>query len=652
MNNEVIGLNNNITKNFKCLHENGKILYRYSCSASAVYGLGERYCSVNHKGKTLVNRVIDHFTQQNEDTYLPLPFFHASDGHGVFVHTMSEAIFRFEKDYNEIELAEDTEHEIYFYYGTPAEIISAFVRQTGKAVLPPRWSFGVWASANRWNCQKHIEEQMEFIKKYNYPVSVIVIEAWSDEATFYLWNGAKYEKKSGGESFSVNDFTFMEPWPDPVGMIKQLHDQNIKLVLWQCPIIKQLDEGQTCSQHDEDRKYTVKQNLVVKKEDGSPYKIIRQWFIGSMVPDFTNPDTVNWWNNKRRYLLEDMQVDGFKTDGGEFIHEKDAHFHNGADGQVGSNPYPAAYEQVYQSFIGENRVLFSRSGYVGAQRTPIHWAGDQISKFSELRSQLNAGLSLSLSGIPFWSFDIGGFAGALPDKELYLRATALAAFVPAMQWHSEPVNGQFDKILKGNGGINDRSPWNMAEQLNDNEILDIARYFADLHMNFLPYFYSEAQKAVEKDQPLMRHLILDYSDDKKVWDIDDEYMIGNLLIAPVIDQGIKSRNIYLPNGIWYDLWTGEKITGGKNIEKESPLNRIPLFLREGGAIALNLDGTYKLGSDVGNKSDSYLNLSIVYAGDHINYDYRDNLGYEIKIVNSKIEKSKNDVKMISLGDFI
>lgn len=691
MEQKVYGLKQDVTKAFTSFHENGRIIYRYSCSAGAVYGLGERFCSVNHKGRTLVNRIIDHFTQQEEDTYFPLPFFHTSDGHGVFVHTMCEVIFRFEAEFNEIELADDAEHELHFYYGTPSEIIAAFVRQTGKAVLPPKWSFGVWASANRWSCQKHIEEQLELIRENTYPVSVIVIEAWSDEATFYLWNGAKYELKNGGESFSLEDFTFQEPWPDPMNMIKQIHDQGMKLVLWQCPMIKLLDEGQVCSQHDNDCHYAVQQNLIVKKEDGSPYKILRQWFIGSMVPDFTNPRTIQWWDDKRRYLINEMQVDGFKTDGGEFIHERNAHFYNGRDGHNGSNPYPATYEQVYQSLIDDDRVLFSRAGYIGAQKTPMHWAGDQLSIFSELRAQLNAGLSISLSGIPFWSFDLSGFAGPLPDKELYLRSTAFAAFVPAMQWHSEPVNGQFDQILKGSGGINDRSPWNMAEQLHDTEIMDIALYFANLHMNFLPHFYNEARKAVENDQPLMRHLILDYSHDEQVWKIDDEYMIGDLLIAPVLVKGQQTREIYLPQGLWYDLWTGECIVGGSTIIREVPYQQIPLYLREGGAIALNLTDAHQLGSYVGNRVDCYQELCILYAGEEveekefftqeeaqseyrgatysklipgagvppcdirpegINYMFHDNAGYDIVIKNSEIISKAGEMKLICINRLV
>lgn len=289
----------------------------------------------------------------------------------------------------------------------------------------------------------------------------MVLEAWSDEATFYIWNGAQYAAKDAKTGFAKEDFTFGEPWPDPEAMIHKMHEKGIKLVLWQIPALKELEEGRLCTQHDTDCLYAVENDLVAQKEDGTPYYIPKQWFIGSMLPDFSNPATRMWWFHKRDYLLK-MGVDGFKTDGGEFVHDTNTCFYQGLDGKSARNLYAMWYEKAYMEFIGKDRILFSRAGYTGAQMTPMHWAGDQLSEFSELQSVFKAGISLSFSGVPFWIFDIGGFAVPLPNKELYLRASALAAFVSAMQWHSEPADGQFEGVLKGNGGNNDRSPWNIT----------------------------------------------------------------------------------------------------------------------------------------------------------------------------------------------
>lgn len=643
--NNIIG-KNDTTKNFSIEKKHGKIIYRYDCNAEGIYGLGERYCSINHKGRTLVNRVFEQFTRQNENTYLPIPFFIASDGHGVFVDTAYEVTFHFEIDHNVIEIDEDAPHRFVFYYGTAKEIISAFGKDTGRAVLPPKWAFGVWASANRWNCQQNIEEQLDAFKKYRYPVSVIVIEAWSDEATFYIWNGAEYPVKEGQKGFQLSDFTFHEPWPDPKGMIQQIHEDGIRIVLWQIPALKELEEGRCVEQHDLDMRYAVEKNLVAKNLKGTPYQIPRQWFIGALLPDFSNPQTRTWWAEKRRYLLEDMGIDGFKTDGGEFVHDLDTSFYEGKSGREIRNLYPAQYEAAYHEMIGESRILFSRAGYVGAQKTPMHWAGDQLSTFEELRSVLNAGLSLAMSGVPFWSFDIAGFAGPLPDKELYLRASALAAFVPAMQWHSEPADGQFSEVLKGNGGTNDRSPWNMSLVTNDPEVLKTSVFFANLHMNFLPYFYSEARKAAEDYLPFMKHLMLEYFEDERAKQCDDQYMIGDLMIAPVLAPEKRSRTVYFPEGNWYNLWDGERMAGSKKAEIQVPINRIGLFLRENSAVLLNLGDTGELGSYVGNDVEHYQQIAVYCAGEHVNYSFNDEFGNKVLIKDSKIEVCDLNCKFI------
>src|SRR5699024_4143290 len=148
----------------------------------------------------------------------------------------------------------------------------------------------------------------------------------------------------------------------------------------------------------------------------------------------------------------ELGVDGFKTDGGEFIYRDDVRFADGSSGRAGKNRYAQQYTAAYTRHLAPEQALFSRAGYAGQHTTPIHWAGDQQSQYSELASALRAGLSAALTGIPFWSFDIGGFAGPLPSLDLYRRATQLACFVPVMQWHSEPDGGQFRELMPGGEG--------------------------------------------------------------------------------------------------------------------------------------------------------------------------------------------------------
>jgi alpha-glucosidase (family GH31 glycosyl hydrolase) len=437
-------------------------------------------------------------------------------------------------------------------------------------------------SANGWNTQKETLEQIERMNELDIPATVMVLEAWSDEETFYIWNDARYETKTDGSAFSYADFTFPEEgkWPDPKGMIDILEKNGVKLLLWQIPVVKD-DVMKNHTQLEADIDYAAKHKLCVMQPDGTPYHIPEMWFGNSMVPDFTNPETMKWWFEKRRYLIEELGIAGFKTDGGEFLFDRDSILSDGRTIAEAHSDYPNLYAGAYHKFLDDtigkgNGVTFSRAGYTGAQRFPIHWAGDQVSTFSELRGQLKAGLSLGLSGVPFWGFDIGGFAGDFPTTELYLRAAAFAAFAPVMQFHSEPRYGQY-YMTERNHWNNDRSPWNMAEANRDETIIPIYRMFAKLRMSLLDYLWQEAQHCAETTRPLMAHLIYDFYADRRVLDIEDEYMLGReLLVAPIVTENATGRDIYLPDGDWHDFWTGMPIKGGDHYI-ECGLDSMPVY---------------------------------------------------------------------------
>lgn len=630
----MIRLHNQDTKKIKNLTqrtEDGRVLFSYDCSASVAYGMGERFDGVDRMDKRTDCTIVEKFTHQGENTYFPLPFFFCNDGHGLFVQTDAAAVFTLTSGHVEVSLPAG-DYDAYFLFGTPADIVSQFVDMTGAPALPPRWTFGPWVSANRWNKQSDVEEQMAKLQETGYPATVLVIEAWSDEATFYIWNGAKYEGKDGADPFGEADFSFRDPWPDPKGMIESLHQQGIRLVLWQIPALKELEPGQVCAQHDADDAYALSQELVVTNADGSPYRIPKQWFIGAHVPDFSNPKTRAWWMEKRRYLLE-MGVDGFKTDGGEFIHDLSVRFHNGHDGERMRNRYVADYEETYTAAIGPERTLFSRAGYLGAQSCPIHWAGDQASTFEEMRAALGAGLSLGLSGVPFWSFDIGGFAGDMPSAELYLRSTAMAAFVPVMQWHSEPLGGQFGGVETGL--VNDRSPWNIALHAGDESVLAVARFYARLRMNLLPELLRQAKISVNERRPMMRHLVYEYPADERAQRCHDQFMLGDLLVAPVLSEGANGREVYLPAGRWYSFLNGETLEGGSVVHAAASRDQIPVYLRTPGAVALNLPQDLRLGGDVGNAVDAPRNLVIAVSGE-ADYAFADEFGNSVKLRQGKV----------------
>ncbi|MGN0972456.1 MAG: TIM-barrel domain-containing protein, partial [Aristaeellaceae bacterium] len=346
------------------------------------------------------------------------------------------------------------------------------------------------------------------------------------------------------------------------------------------PVLKALRDCPDPEPVRRDREEAIARGYVVKNADGSPYVIPEKWFEGSLLPDFTNPEAVDWWFSRREHLLE-AGVEGFKTDGGEFLFGDDVLLHDGTSGRAAHNLYPLQYAEAYHRWMCERGLpglTFSRAGYAGAQRAPIHWAGDQLSTWSELRAQLTAGLTAGLSGILFWSFDMGGFAGPLPDGELYLRATAMGCFCPVMQWHAEPRSGQFDATEDASLN-NDRSPWNLARHWNDPALAETACAFARLREKLRPVLWEEAQQCAAASRPMMAHLCLDYPEDARALACDDEYMLGRrILVAPVTEQGAMGRRVYLPRGQWRHFFTGELLAGGE-YDLPCPLDQALVFER-------------------------------------------------------------------------
>ena len=570
-----------------------------------VYGLGERFNSVNQLGLDVLNRVEEQFCNQDKKTYFPLPFFILENNLGIYVNTKNVFVSKFRKDNIQIsDLSKDT--EIYILNGTYKEIIADFITITGEALIPPKWVFGPWMSGHRWNSEKLIREQLDKLTELELPITSLVIEQWSDEATFYTFNGAKYDVKEEGlkyEDYSYEDSAF---WSNPKQMIEDIHKAGIKVLLWQAPMIKELEEHESENpQHSLDMKYVVDNDLVVKLND-SPYTIPKgNWFPGSMVPDFTNPETIKWWFNKRQYLF-DIGIDGFKTDGGEFIHKLDTTFNNGDTGLEQTNNYSITFIEAYKNNISKDSALFSRAGYSGAQSNTILWAGDQKSTWEELRSQYNAGLSAALSGQHLWSFDIGGFAGELPSVELYMRATQLAVFTPIMQFHSEPVGGQFALLDPSKVMNNERSPWNIANHYDRQDILPHIKKLYWLRMNLIPYIYSETLKAIEAKSTVMKHMIVDYPNDPIAKHINHQHLLGDLLVVPVLKENTNQVEVYLPKGTWVNIFTDDVFIGEKNYTFDIEEYDMLVFIKEGNAILIN---NLSLFSKKDNKlADDKLNL--------------------------------------------
>lgn len=539
------------------------------------FGLGERFNALDQRGNILDVRVYEQYKNQGKRTYLPIPFLLSSAGYGLFVQSNRWMQFDLAASTPdqwtlEADLGPDETLSLHGFSGAdPLAIIAQFTNLTGPAALPPEWSFGLWMSSNEWNSQERVEREVQTSLDHGIQPSVVVIEAWSDETTFYIWNDAEYDSKPGADAFRYSDFRFPAAgkWPNPKHMVDWLHDNGMKLLLWQIPVLKVLEKPHP--QHEADRAHFEQSGFGVREADGSLHQVRPFWFRNGYIWDVTNPAERDWWLGKRAYLLDDLGVDGFKTDGGEHMWGSQTRFADGRQGDELWNTYPQEYTAAYYDVTQAKRqgVTFSRAGFVGSQRAPLHWAGDENSTWEAFRHSILAGLNAGISGIPFWGWDFAGFSGEIPTAELYLRGTAMAVFCPIMQYHSE-YNPQ--RIPS-----RDRTPWNIEERTGDPRIIPLFKQFADLRERLRPYIWQEAQHSAATGEPMMQALRLWYPQAS-----DYQYFFGrDLLVCPVVEPGQETWSCYLPPGQWYDFWTNQALTGDQVVVVEAPLDRIPVFSR-------------------------------------------------------------------------
>jgi alpha-glucosidase (family GH31 glycosyl hydrolase) len=577
------------------------VRFNFSATSTDFYGLGERFDHLNQRGHTPDIRVYEQYKNQGSRTYFPIPFGFSPDGYGLYLESNTYACFLLPEEGPaacEIELA-GPDLAIYLFSGTPRQILQSYTVLTGRPVLPPDWIFTPWISGNEWNTQAQIMERVNRSEELGIPAGVVVIEAWADETTFYIWNDAEYQPRSPKEPPHLADFTFPPDghWPDPKAMVDELHRRGLKVILWQIPVLKSFEDversmaeraaaGQKpqtagLEQHRLDVAYTLEQGFVVRNADGTPYRNPGIWFNEAYVLDVTNPAAREWWMLRRDYLVEELGIDGFKTDGGEHLWGRDLQFWDGRRGSELINLYPRLYSQMYFDTLQKWRpgegVTFSRAGFTGSQLAPCHWAGDENSTFAAFRHSVVAGLSAGLSGIPFWGWDIGGFSGPLPSSELFLRAAAMSVFCPIMQYHSE-----YNAHLKPS---RDRTPWNIAEQNNTPWLVEDFARLARLRMELIPYLSAAARHSSATGEPMMRALVFDWPDDPQCRKIEDQYMLGSrYLIAPVLEEAADTRNVYLPEGRWRDWWEGKDssiLEGGQTlINYPAPLREKPVLVFE------------------------------------------------------------------------
>jgi len=437
--------------------------------------------------------------------------------------------------------------------------------------------FRLWASGNDWNTQTEVMRQVDAHRDHDIPVGSVVIEAWSDESTFTAWRGSEYAVTDGPHRLADYVFPADGPWPDPKGMIEELHKRDIRLHLWQIPLIKLRPHprGQVAA----DAAAAIRERVLIEEvgPDGRlrPYRNRGWWFPLGLMPDLTNSRAAKWWTDRRRYLVEELGIDGFKTDGGEHAWGRDLRYLDGRQGDEANSTFPVSYAKAYGDLLesaGRAPVTFSRAGFTGSQAHGAFWAGDENSTWEAFRWSMFAGLSAASCGILYWGWDFAGFSGDVPDAELYLRSAAAAAFVPIMQYHSEFNHHRTPS--------RDRTPWNIAERSGDSRVIPVFRRFTKLREALVPYLADAARASIASSSPLMRPLYFDFPEDRQVWDYPLQWMLGpDFLVAPVLSAGATEWDVYLPAGSWVDAFTGETVVGGRVVQRATPIHELPLFVR-------------------------------------------------------------------------
>jgi 1,3-alpha-isomaltosidase len=528
-------------------------------------GLGERFHALDQRGWRVDTKVFEQYKRQHTRTYLPVPFLLAVGGTrpwGVHVATTRRCWWDLgvsDPDRIVIEVACDPTAErgtveLQLFTGAePADVLSAFWDRGGRPVPAPSWVLRPWISGNEWNTQSRVVAEVDRSLEEGIPVGALVIEAWSDEATFTCFRDAVYEPTPDGAPHHLADFTFPADgaWPDPAGMVAWLHEQDVRVLLWQIPLLpEEVDDRQLAY----DRRALVERGFAVTEADGSPYRNRGWWFPGALMPDLTNDACVAWWIDKRRYLVEELGIDGFKTDGGEHAWGEDLRYADGSRGELTNDRYPNLYAAAYHRLLAAHRsdgTTFSRAGSTGAGTVPCHWAGDEDSTWDAYRAAVVAGLTAGVSGVVYWGWDHGGFSGEVPTAELYLRTAAQACMSPIMQYHAE-----YNHHREPN---RDRTPWNIAERSGDDRVIPIYRRFAVLRDRLVEELDDQARRGLERGLPLMRPLCLAWpEDDQQIWRWPRQYLLGDdLLVAPVTDPDVDSWPVYIPGDRWVDPWTGD-----------------------------------------------------------------------------------------------
>ena len=498
-----------------------------------IFGCGESATGLNKAGQKVNLFVTDPQGPETDQMYKPIPFFMSNRGYGMFMHTSAPVTCDFGATYiglNKMFMG-DENLDLFVFFGEPKDILDEYTDLVGKPGMPPLWSFGTWMSRITYFSEKEGYDVAANIRKNKYPCDVIHCDTgWFDVD----WQ-CDYK-------FSENRFQ------NPQQMLKDLRSQGFHVCLWQLPYFT-----------PKNRYFSelIEKDMYVKNGNGElPYE--------DVVLDFSNPETVKWYQNKLAGLLN-IGVSAIKVDFGEAA-PLNGIYASGKSGWYEHNLYPVRYDmavsEITKKLHNEN-IMWARAAWAGSQRYPLHWGGDAATTNTGLLGTLRAGLSFGLSGFSFWSHDMGGFVKSTPE-DLYCRWIPFGFLTSHTRAHGAPPT----------------EPW----LYDSKRVQDVFRKSAEMKYRLMPYVYAQAKECTEKGLPMLRALFVEFSDDPGAWKVDDEYLFGSqILVAPLLESGMTGRTVYLPEGKWIDYQT-EKVYEGGWHQIEAGSLPIIMLVRDGSVL--------------------------------------------------------------------
>jgi alpha-D-xyloside xylohydrolase len=483
----------------------------YLSPGERLFGCGESFTRLDKRGQKIILWANDANGVETERMYKPVPFFLSSRGYGMFVHSSSPMTFDMGASFHAANnlLVGDDELDLFVFLGEPKDILDEYTKLTGKAPMPPLWSFGLWMSRATYFSEEQVRQVAAKLRENRIPDDVIHIDTGWFETDWRC------------------DYQFSKTrFKDPAKMIADLKQDGFHISLWQLPYF--VPKNTLFPE-------IVEKSLYVRDgKGGLPYE--------DAVLDLSDPEAVKWYQDKLSGLLK-MGVGAIKADFGEAAPLAGV-YASGRTGFYEHNLYPLRYNQavadITRQISGEN-LIWARSAWAGSQRYPVHWGGDAGILDQAMLSELRGGLSLGLSGFTFWSHDIGGFAARSPE-DLYRRWLPFGMLSSHSRCH----------------GVAPKEPWEYGEAF-----MDGFRRADELKYKLMPYIYAQAKDSSQRGLPMVRALFVEYPNDPGSWTIEDEYLFGSdILVAPLFETASVGRNVYLPPGQWIDYQTGAQYSGG------------------------------------------------------------------------------------------